>query len=265
MPGRLDRASQGAGTARIDDSGHDWFQAAALLNEAVKPVLRSILRLGAFAVAPDVILDNTASQRLTVIEVHALDRAGLLFLFRAGTFCQERAFYKSCSSGGKTMATIKTLQELFLTTLQDIYSSEKQLLRVLPKMTKNANSPELKLAFEHHYDETERQVERLQRIFEVMNKSTRGKTCTAMEGLIEESNEVMIEAQSGEVKDAGLLAVAQAAEHYEIARYATLCSWAQQLGMQEVAELLDETLQEEKQTDKLLNKVATRTVKRKAA
>jgi ferritin-like metal-binding protein YciE len=163
------------------------------------------------------------------------------------------------------MPTASTLQELFLTHLQDIYHGEKQILKALPKMAKNATTPELKQAFEKHHDQTEGQVERLQRIFELMNKSARGKTCEAIEGLVEEGKEVMTEAQSGEVMDAGLIAAAQAVEHYEIARYGTLRSWAEQLGMKEAAKLLGETLAEEKQTDELLNKIAKSSVNRKAA
>ena len=163
------------------------------------------------------------------------------------------------------MPSASTLQELFLTHLQDIYHGEKQILKALPKMAKSATAPELKQAFEKHHDQTEGQVERLQRIFELMNKSARGKTCEAIEGLVEEGKEVMTEAQSGEVMDAGLIAAAQAVEHYEIARYGTLRSWAEQLGMKEAAKLLGETLSEEKQTDELLNKIAKSSVNRKAA
>jgi ferritin-like metal-binding protein YciE len=163
------------------------------------------------------------------------------------------------------MPSASTLQELFLTHLQDIYHGEKQILKALPKMAKSATTPELKQAFEKHHDQTEGQVERLQRIFELMNKSARGKTCEAIEGLVEEGKEVMTEAQSGEVMDAGLIAAAQAVEHYEIARYGTLRSWAEQLGMKEAAKLLGQTLSEEKQTDELLNKIAMSSVNRKAA
>jgi ferritin-like metal-binding protein YciE len=154
------------------------------------------------------------------------------------------------------MASARSLQELFLSTLQDIYHGEKQILKALPKMAKNATTPELKQAFQHHHEQTEGQVERLQRVFELMNKSARGRTCEAIEGLVEEGKEVMDEAETGEVMDAGLIAAAQAVEHYEIARYGTLRAWAQQLGMQEAARLLEETLQEEKQADELLNKIA---------
>lgn len=163
------------------------------------------------------------------------------------------------------MPSASTLQELFLTHLQDIYHGEKQILKALPKMAKSATTPELKQAFEKHHDQTEGQVERLQRVFELMNKSARGKTCEAIEGLVEEGKEVMSETESGEVMDAGLIAAAQAVEHYEIARYGTLRSWAEQLGMKEAAKLLGETLAEEKQTDELLNKIAKSSVNRKAA
>jgi ferritin-like metal-binding protein YciE len=163
------------------------------------------------------------------------------------------------------MPSASTLQELFLTHLQDIYHGEKQILKALPKMAKSATTPDLKEAFQKHHDQTEGQVERLQRVFELMNKSARGKTCEAIEGLVEEGKEVMSETESGEVMDAGLIAAAQAVEHYEIARYGTLRSWAEQLGMKEAAKLLDETLLEEKQTDELLNKIAMRSVNRKAA
>jgi ferritin-like metal-binding protein YciE len=163
------------------------------------------------------------------------------------------------------MASARSLQELFLSTLQDIYHGEKQILKALPKMAKNATTPELKQAFQHHHEQTEGQVDRLQRVFELMNKSARGRTCEAIEGLVAEGKEVMDEAETGEVMDAGLIAAAQAVEHYEIARYGTLRAWAQQLGMQEAAELLEQTLQEEKQTDELLNKIALSGANRAAA
>ncbi len=163
------------------------------------------------------------------------------------------------------MPSARTLQELFLSTLQDIYHGEKQILKALPKMAKHATTPELKKAFQHHRDQTEGQVERLQRVFELMEARARGRTCEAIEGLVEEGKEVMDEAETGEVMDAGLIAAAQAVEHYEIARYGTLCAWAEELGMKEAAKLLGQTLQEEKQTDALLNKIAMQRVNRKAA
>ncbi len=163
------------------------------------------------------------------------------------------------------MASARSLQELFLSTLQDIYHGEKQILKALPKMAKNATTPELKQAFQHHQEQTEGQIERLQRVFELMDRSARGRTCEAIEGLVEEGKEVMSEAESGPVMDAGLIAAAQAVEHYEIARYGTLRAWAGQLGLDEAVKLLDQTLQEEKQTDELLNKIAESHVNRQAA
>lgn len=163
------------------------------------------------------------------------------------------------------MTTTHNLQELFLTTLQDIYNGEKQILRALPKMAKSASAPELKKAFEHHHKQTEDHIERLQKVFELMQKSARGRTCEAVEGLIEEGKEVMTEAQTPEVMDAGLIAAGQAVEHYEIARYGTLRTWAEQLGMNEAAKLLELTLKEEKETDKLLTQIAVRGANRKAA
>jgi ferritin-like metal-binding protein YciE len=163
------------------------------------------------------------------------------------------------------MITEKQLQELFLSTLQHIYDGEKQILITLPKMAKQTSSPELKQAFEHHETQTRGQVERLQRVFEMMGKKASGKTCEAIEGLMKESNQVMSELQKGEVMDAGLVAIAQAIEHHEIARYGTLRTWAKHLGMPEAVKLLEETLEEEKETDKLLNKIAMQHVNRRAA
>jgi ferritin-like metal-binding protein YciE len=159
----------------------------------------------------------------------------------------------------------KTLQDLFTETLKDIYYAEKQILRALPKMARNANSAELRQAFETHRDETEGQIERLHQVFELIDKPARGKTCDAINGIVEEGKEVMEEFSGSEALDAGILAAAQAVEHYEIARYGTLKTWAGQLGMNEAAQLLDQTLQEEIKTDKLLTQLATQQVNRKAA
>jgi ferritin-like metal-binding protein YciE len=163
------------------------------------------------------------------------------------------------------MATEKKLDDLFLETLKDIYYAEKQILRALPKMAKNANSPELKQAFEAHKQETEGQVERLQQIFEMLDKPARGKTCDAILGIIEEGKEIMEDFAGSPALDAGLVGAAQAVEHYEIARYGTLKAWAGQLGMKEAAALLDATLQEEMKTDKLLSGLARNPVNAKAA
>ena len=163
------------------------------------------------------------------------------------------------------MAQQQTLETLFVETLKDIFYAEKQILKALPKMARSAESPELKQAFQQHRDETEGHVERLQQIFEMLEKPARGKTCDAILGIIEEGKEVMEEFEGSDALDAGLTAAAQAVEHYEIARYGTLKTWAMQLGMKDAAALLDQTLQEEKKTDELLSSLAGQTVNKKAA
>ncbi|WP_029014009.1 ferritin-like domain-containing protein [Niveispirillum irakense] len=158
----------------------------------------------------------------------------------------------------------KDLNDLFHETLKDIYYAEKQILRALPRMAKNAQSDELRQAFEQHRTETEGQIERLEKVFESIGKSPRGKTCDAIIGIIDESKEVMEDFANSDALDAGLLAAAQAVEHYEISRYGTLRTWATQLGLTEAASLLDETLEEEKRTDTLLSKLATSSVNNQA-
>src|SRR6478672_3588221 len=150
----------------------------------------------------------------------------------------------------------KNLNDLFLDTLKDMYYAEKQILKALPKMAKSAHSDKLRAAFEKHQGETEGQVERLEQVFELIDKPARGKTCEAIQGILEEGKEVMDEFKGTEALDAGMIAAAQAVEHYEIARYGTLKEWAQQLGMKDAARLLDETLQEEKKTDEALTSLA---------
>ena len=162
------------------------------------------------------------------------------------------------------MATTN-LEDLFLLTLKDIYHGEKQILKALPKMAKHAESKELKSALEHHLEETAGQVERLERVFKLIDKPARGEACEAIEGLIEEGEEVIEKAKSGPVCDAGMIAAGQAIEHYEMARYGTLVAWATQLGMNEAAKLLEETLEQEKKADKKLNDIALGQVNRKAA
>ncbi len=159
----------------------------------------------------------------------------------------------------------KGLEELFVETLKDIYYAEKQILRNLPRMAKAATTTELRDAFQKHRDETEQQIERLEQVFEQMGKSARGKSCQAIIGIVEESQEVMDEFKGSEALDAGILASAQAVEHYEISRYGTLVTWANQLGMKDAAKLLGQTLDEEKKTDMLLTKLAEQAVNRKAA
>ncbi len=158
-----------------------------------------------------------------------------------------------------------TLDDLFVETLKDMYSAEKIILRALPKMAKSAHSEELRQAFEHHRDETETQVERLEQVFGMLQKSPRAKVCEAIQGMVEEAKDVMDEFKGSDALDPGLVAAAQAVEHYEISRYGTLKSWAGLLGLHEAVKLLDTTLQEEKKTDQLLTKIAESAVNRQAA
>lgn len=153
------------------------------------------------------------------------------------------------------MAT-KTLEELFHETLKDIYYAERKILKALPKMARGAQDEKLKAAFLQHKEETEGQVERLQQVFEIIGKRPRAKTCPAIDGIVEEGEEIMEEFKGSPALDAGLLAAAQAVEHYEISRYGTLRAWAQQLGYKDAVKLLDETLAEESKTDEALTKLA---------
>ena len=150
----------------------------------------------------------------------------------------------------------KDLQELFHETLKDIYFAEKKILGALPKMAKAAQSEQLRAAFEKHKAQTEEHVARLERVFEEIDASPRGKTCDAIMGIIEEGQEVMKEFKGMPALDAGLLAAAQAVEHYEIARYGTLKTWASELGLDKAVKLLDQTLGEEKETDESLTRLA---------
>jgi len=163
------------------------------------------------------------------------------------------------------MATEKTMEDLFLDTLKDIYYAERQILKALPKMAKAAQSPDLQAGFEQHHAETETHVERLEQIFERLGKAPRGKICDAILGIIEEGKAVMEDFKGTQALDAGLIAAAQAVEHYEIARYGTLRSWAQQLGMRDAVQLLEQTLKEESATDEKLTTLAEASINRKAA
>ncbi|MFG1410665.1 ferritin-like domain-containing protein [Xanthobacter sp. VTT E-85241] len=154
------------------------------------------------------------------------------------------------------MAQEKTLDDLFHDTLKDIYYAERKILKALPKMQRAAESPELKAAFEKHRQETEGQIERLQQVFELIGKRAQGKTCDAIEGILAEGEEIMDEFKGVPALDAGLVASAQAVEHYEITRYGTLKRWATELGLSEAATLLDATLKEESKTDADLTKLA---------
>jgi ferritin-like metal-binding protein YciE len=159
----------------------------------------------------------------------------------------------------------KTLDDLFLHTLKDIYYAERKILRNLPKMAKAAESQELKKAFETHREETQGQIERLEQVFELLGKRAQGVTCEAINGILEEGESVMEDFGESEALDAGILAAAQAVEHYEIVRYGTLKTWAQELGMNDAVKLLDQNLQEEKKTDQLLTQLAEARVNTKAA
>lgn len=157
------------------------------------------------------------------------------------------------------------LGELFLVGLKDIYTAEKQMLRAMPKLSRQSQSEQFREAMQRHGDETETQVERLEQVFEMLGKPARGKPCEAIEGLIKEAQEVAEEFKGSDALDAGLVAAAQALEHYEIARYGTLKAWAEELGMRDAAKLLDATLQEEKRTDALLTRMAAERVNQQAA
>jgi ferritin-like metal-binding protein YciE len=160
---------------------------------------------------------------------------------------------------------MKTMNDLFLHILKDIYYAEKQILKALPKMVKAAEAPELKSALEKHQQETEGQVERLEQVFSEIDKPARGEKCEAIMGIISEGEDVIKKGDDPAVVDAGLIAAAQAVEHYEIARYGTLIAWAEQLGLSNAVGLLNQTLEEEKTADKKLTQIAQANVNRKAA
>ena len=168
------------------------------------------------------------------------------------------------SQGETTLAREKTLEDLFHDTLKDIYYAERKILKALPKMARGAQSPDLKAAFEKHKGETEVQVERLQQVFELIGKRAQGKTCPAIDGIIEEGEEILDEYKGTAALDAGLLAAAQAVEHYEITRYGTLKRWATNLGLDDAVTLLDATLKEEDKTDEDLTVLADAAVNSKA-
>jgi ferritin-like metal-binding protein YciE len=154
------------------------------------------------------------------------------------------------------MAKQKELADLFLDTLKDIYFAEKKILSALPKMAKAAQSPKLKAAFEKHESETDEQISRLEQVFASIDENPRGKTCDAIMGILDEGKEIMDEYKGMPALDAGLLAAAQAVEHYEISRYGTLRCWAKELGYKDAVRLLDATLKEEKNTDSTLTQLA---------
>ena len=159
---------------------------------------------------------------------------------------------------------ISNLNELFVHTLKDIYYAEKQILKALPKMAAKADSAELRQAFEMHEKETEQQVQRLEKAFESLGEKAQGVKCHAIEGIIKEAEEIMSDTKDADTRDAGMIAAAQAVEHYEITRYGTLASWGELLGHTEATRLLRETLAEEKNTDGKLTKLAEAHLNRQA-
>ena len=161
--------------------------------------------------------------------------------------------------------TIETLDDLFLHTLKDVLYAERKILKALPKMERKATDPKLKQALSLHLDETEEHVVRLEEVFESLGKPARGAKCDAMVGLVEEAEGLMSEIEDTETMDAALISLAQAVEHYEIARYGTLVAWAKQLGQPKAAALLKETLDEEYGADKALSKLAEQRLNAEAA
>jgi ferritin-like metal-binding protein YciE len=161
--------------------------------------------------------------------------------------------------------SVESLEKLLAHELKDLYSAEKQILQALPKLAKAARNPELKKAFETHLQQTEQQVKRIEKIFDAgLEGSPAGKKCKGMEGLVEEGKEILQEDMPDELRDAALIGAAQKVEHYEMAAYGTARAMAERLGMKEAVQLLQETLDEEGETDKLLTAIAERWVNRQA-
>ncbi|TIM80736.1 MAG: ferritin-like domain-containing protein [Mesorhizobium sp.] len=164
----------------------------------------------------------------------------------------------------ESQSKAKGLEDLFHDGLKDVYYAERKILTALKKMAKGAESDELTAAFEKHRDETEAQIERLQQVFEIFGKRPQGKTCPAIDGIIEEGQEILEEFKEAPALDAGLVAAAQEVEHYEIARYGTLITWAGLLGLKDAVPLLEETLEEEKATDEALTQLGETSVNERA-
>jgi ferritin-like metal-binding protein YciE len=160
---------------------------------------------------------------------------------------------------------IKTMDDLFVHTLRDIYYAEKQIVKALPDMVEKASDPQLKQGFQTHLRETETHVKRLEQVFQLIGKKAQGVDCPAIDGILKEANEVAGEVDDRKVLDAALIAAAQAVEHYEMTRYGTLIAWAKLLGRNDVVTLFTQTLDEEKATDKKLTTMAEGQVNRKAA
>ncbi|MEO8721243.1 MAG: ferritin-like domain-containing protein [Ginsengibacter sp.] len=171
---------------------------------------------------------------------------------------------KSMKTGNGTSKIAEGLKDLFIDELKDIYWAEKALTKAIPKMIKKATSEELVNALQDHLEVTKNHVERVEKIFEILGMPAKAKKCEAMEGLAKEAEEIMESTEEGVVRDAGIISAAQKIEHYEIATYGTLCAFAKTLGENEIANLLEQTLNEEKQADETLTKVAESSVNEEA-
>jgi ferritin-like metal-binding protein YciE len=161
--------------------------------------------------------------------------------------------------------TVKTMEDLFVETLKDIYYAEKHILKALPGMVKKADDASLKDVLETHRKETEGQIDRLEQVFKIMDIAARRKKCDAIEGILAEAKEHMDDIEDAQVLDAGMIGSAQAVEHYEITRYGSLLAWAEQIGRHDAIKLLKANLAEEKNADALLSKIAKASINRKAA
>jgi ferritin-like metal-binding protein YciE len=192
-------------------------------------------------------------------EIHAQFVCSPRFLFVAGAGvpCLQQPNQTRKRKGKKRgIMNLETLKELYVNELRDLYNAENQLVKALPKMAKGASSDELKEAFEKHLEQTKGHVQRLEEVFEELGEKTKGKTCQAMKGLIEEGSEVLKADGDDSVIDAGIIVAAQKVEHYEIAGYGSVRTFAQLLGQDNSAELLQQTLDEESEANELLNKLA---------
>jgi ferritin-like metal-binding protein YciE len=183
---------------------------------------------------------------------------------RGGIFYMKRIFnqvsLRILTSTRRIIMELATLQDLYVEELKDLYSAETQIVEALPKMSKAATDPKLKESFNLHLQETQEQVRRLEKIFGKLGEPPTGKTCTGMKGIIAEGSEILKEDAAPEVRDAGLISAAQRVEHYEMAGYGTVRTYAEQLGEKDAVKLLEETLEEERETDKKLTKLATSTI-----
>jgi ferritin-like metal-binding protein YciE len=194
-------------------------------------------------------------------------RPGVGTQYRAGTSLPlpDSQNLRKVTAMGLFTKDIKNMDDLFVHTLRDIYYAEKQIVKSLPEMIEKANNPQLKQGFQTHLRESENHVKRLDQVFELLGKKAQGVDCPAIDGIIEEAEDVAGEVQDKTVLDAALIAAAQAVEHYEMTRYGTLIAWAKQMGRNDAVTLLNQTLDEEKATDKKLTQMAESNINRRAA